>query len=231
MISIIVPVKNEELRIAGLLEALTAMKGQKEIIVVDGASSDKTVEIARRFLEVTVLETDPGRGHQLCCGVAASRGDILWFVHGDSTVDPESLRAIERVFANSSKDAPQYGCFSLYFDDADSPGLRFISRTSNTRARRLKLMFGDQGIFISRKAYEATGGFKPMPIMEDWEYSRRLAKYGPIAVVDTGIGTSGRRFVEGGVFKTLMQMHWRKTRYYLGVSLEKLAREYKETRS
>jgi len=70
-----------------------------------------------------------------------------------------------------------------------------------------------------------------MPIMEDWEYSRRLAKYGPIAVVDTGIGTSGRRFVEGGVFKTLMKMHWRKTCYYLGVPLEKLAREYKETRT
>ncbi len=231
MISIIVPVRNESACIGPLLESLRALEGEQEIIVTDGGSTDGTPELALSVAGVAVVRSEPGRGQQLCRGVAAAVGEVFWFVHADSVVAPESLAAIREALGSERPGAGEYGCFSMYFSDADTPALRWISRTSNSRAGRLRLIFGDQGLFITRRAYEAAGGFKPIPIMEDWELSRRLSRTGAPRVLKTPIGTSGRRFVEEGVFRTLMRMHWRKLRFTLGASVERLAREYKEIRS
>lgn len=231
MISVIIPVKNEAACILTLLESLAGLEGEKEIIVVDGGSTDGTPELARSVAGVTVILSEPGRGQQLQKGAAAAAGEVFWFVHADSVVAPESLSAILEALDSDQPWAAEYGCFSMVFSDADTPGLRWISRTSNSRARKLRLIFGDQGLFITRRTYEAAGGFMPIPIMEDWELSRRLSRLGAPRVLETPIGTSGRRFIEEGVFRTLMRMHWRKLRFTLGVPVEKLAREYKEIRS
>lgn len=231
MISIIVPVRNEAACIRPLLEALKALEGEKEIIVTDGGSTDGTVELAQSVAGVTVVLSEPGRGQQLRRGVAAAAGEVFWFVHADSVVAAEALTVIREALGTDRPGTAGYGCFSLYFSDTDTPGLRWISRTSNSRARRLRLIFGDQGLFITRRTYEAVGGFRPIPIMEDWELSRRLSRLGAPRVLETPIGTSGRRFIEEGIFRTLMRMHWRKLRFTLGASVERLAKEYKEVRS
>lgn len=232
MISIIIPTKNEAHKIEPLLQSIVALEGQKEIIVVDGGSEDATVSIAERYGHVIV--TQAGRGHQLREGALAAKGDIFWFVHADGKVDSNALTTIEKVLSDQ-RDKPQSrqvggGCFSLYFHDVDTRRMRALAWSSNLRAKHLNLMFGDQGIFVTRWAYETCGGFKPMPLMEDWEFSKRLSKFTRVVVLPERIGTSGRRFVQGGFFKTLLQMHRIKLMYVLGFPIENIAKSYKAIR-
>ena len=108
--------------------------------------------------------------------------------------------------------------------------MRFVSTTSNWRAKYLGLFFGDQAIFIRRDVFHELGGYKEMELMEDWDFSRRLVKRGKMKLLDTKIGTSARRFKEGGQFRTLMLMHKLKLLYMLGVSPSKLNKMYREAR-
>lgn len=224
MISIIVPVYNEERTIRDTIRHLRALPGEKEILVADGGSTDSTRAIAEE--EGVLLRTAKGRARQMNAAARYAKGDILWFVHSDSVVDPNSLTAINRAV-----DAGCIGgCFSVYFHDAKGFNLWWIARLSNRRARYLQLMFGDQGLFMRRDRFLQMNGFKEIPIMEDWDLSVRAHKEGVMSLLPERIGTSARRFQEGGVLRTLLRMHLLKLRYLLGVSPVRLAQAYKEIR-
>lgn len=224
MISIIVPVLNEEKTIEGLLLELKALEGDKEIIVVDGGSVDRTAEIAARH--AALIGGVSGRARQMNMGAGAARGEVLWFVHSDSKVARKSLYHIET--------AVDEGCvgggFSMFFHDYDTPLMRFIARSSNLRARHVGLYFGDQGIFIKREVFERIGGYPDISIMEDWEMGLRLKKEGRMKLLDACIGTSGRRFKNGGALRTLLFMHKIKLLYILGTPPEKLSGTYRKVR-
>ena len=224
MISIILPVLNEEKTIENTLLKLNSLKGDKEIIVVDGGSADDTVRIASQYAKV--INSRKGRAFQMNAGAKASRGDILWFVHSDSVVSENSLESIEEAI----REGYVGGGFSIYFYDLDTRFMRFVSTTSNWRAKYLGLFFGDQGIFVKRSVFEELGGYKEIELMEDWDFSRRLVKIGKLKLLDTKIGTSARRFKEGGQLKTLLLMHKIKLLYVLGVSPSKLNKMYREAR-
>lgn len=81
-----------------------------------------------------------------------------------------------------------------------------------------------------RNVFEELGGYKEIELMEDWDFSRRLVKRGKMKLLDTKIGTSARRFKEGGQLKTLLLMHKIKLLYVLGVSPSKLNKMYREAR-
>jgi rSAM/selenodomain-associated transferase 2 len=224
MISIILPVLNEEKTIENTLVNLKSLKGDKEIIVVDGGSADDTVRIASQYAKV--INSRKGRAFQMNAGAKASRGDILWFVHSDSVVSENSLESIEEAI----REGYVGGGFSIYFYDLDTRFMRFVSTTSNWRAKYLGLFFGDQGIFVKRSVFEELGGYKEIELMEDWDFSRRLVKRGKMKLLDTKIGTSARRFKEGGQLRTLLLMHKIKLLYVLGVSPSKLNKMYREAR-
>ena len=224
MISIILPVLNEEKTIENTLLKLNSLKGDKEIIVVDGGSADDTVRIASQYAKV--INSRKGRAFQMNAGAKASRGDILWFVHSDSVVSENSLESIEEAI----REGYVGGGFSIYFYDLDTRFMRFVSITSNWRAKYLGLFFGDQGIFVKRNVFEELGGYKEIELMEDWDFSRRLVKIGKLKLLDTKIGTSARRFKEGGQLRTLLLMHKIKLLYVLGVSPSKLNKMYREAR-
>ncbi|WP_432663054.1 TIGR04283 family arsenosugar biosynthesis glycosyltransferase [Wukongibacter baidiensis] len=224
MISIIVPVLNEEKGIENLLMDLSSLKGEKEIIVVDGGSTDGTVDKASRFAKV--IHSEKGRSRQMNFGAKEALGDILWFVHSDSKIHKDSLVSINNAIGKGYVG----GGFSLEFYDYRTSFMNFVANTSNLRARFLGLIFGDQGIFIKKDVFHGLGGYLDIELMEDWELSKKLHRTGKVKIVKTPIGTSARRFQSGGQLKTLLLMHKIKLLYMLGVSSSKLKEIYREAR-
>ena len=225
MISVIVPVLNEAERITGLISSLQSLDGEKEIIISDGGSTDGTKQKLSALSNITVINSPSGRARQMNAGAEISSGNILWFVHADSVVSPSSLHDIERAISGGAIG----GFFRLKFYDADDWFMRFIERTSHTRAKRFGLIFGDQGLFIRRDIFDSLGGFADVSLMEDWEISRRLKRFhrlGLIHALDTLIGTSARRYIVNGRLKTWFTMNFVKALYILGADTETLRRIY-----
>ncbi|MBB6445598.1 TIGR04283 family arsenosugar biosynthesis glycosyltransferase [Bacillus benzoevorans] len=224
MITIIIPVLNEEKTIEKCLSNIMKLSGEKELIVVDGGSLDNTVAIASRYARV--ITSAKGRAKQMNAGARVAKGDILWFVHSDSELHLHSICAIEKTIAENYIG----GCFRLYFYDLDTRFMRFLAYSSNLRAKYFKLIFGDQGIFMRRDIFEKLEGFRDMELMEDWEFSRRIHRLGRMKIIDKEIGTSARRFQRDGQLKTLLKMHKIKVLYLLGTAPEKLNRIYRDVR-
>ena len=224
MVSIIIPVLNEEKNIEKTLTQFNELKGDKEIIVVDGGSRDNTKEIAERIAKV--IDSEKGRANQMNKGAQKASGDILWFVHSDSVISKNSIEelklAIDQEYVG--------GGFSLKFYDYNTLFMKYISITSNLRAKYLGLYFGDQGIFVKKSVFESLGGYPRQEIMEDWEFSLSMKKVGKLKLISTPISTSSRRFKNGGQLRTHLLMHKIKLMYLLGTPTDKLVKMYKDVR-
>ena len=224
LISVIIPVLNEADGIVDTLEHVNSLSGNKEVIVVDGGSTDQTVQLAEDFAD-KVCVTEAGRGHQMNYGAQAADGDILFFLHSDSWLEEGALLELEEVMEYQEISG---GCFSLKIDD-DSWPLKFIAWTSNLRAKYLNLIFGDQGIFVRRKVFEQLNGYPEIELMEDWEFSQQLAKQeGKVTQLKHKIYTSARRWEKNGTWRTIWLMHKIKFLYMMGVEPEKLREIYRE---
>jgi rSAM/selenodomain-associated transferase 2 len=219
-VSIIVPVVNEAAIIASALRRLRADFPECDLVVVDGGSRDATVELAAPLARV--VRTSPGRARQMNAGAQHTRGDVLWFVHADTQVDPAALAQIRAALART--DTVGGGCAIRF----DQPGmaLDFLAWMSNWRARRLHQVFGDQAMFIRRRLFEVLGGFPELPLMEDLEMSRRLHRAGRLVVVPATCTASARRFAEHGTWRMIVFMQYLKLLYFLGVDPERIRDRY-----
>jgi len=224
MISIILPVLNEEKTIKETLTSIQSLLEDTEIIVVDGGSQDKTVEIAQDYANVII--SPKGRAKQMNAGAKSANGNILWFVHSDSELDKNSINAIEEAIEQGYVG----GCFKLYFYDLNTRFMKYVANASNRRAKYLQLIFGDQGIFMRKDVFNRLDGYKNMDLMEDWDLSRRIHKLGKMKVLNERIGTSARRFKKDGPLKALLKMHKIKVLYLLGTPVDKLNRMYRDVR-
>jgi len=222
-ISAIVPVLDEEAALPRTLERLTSLGF--EVIVVDGGSRDASVETARRF-GVRVLVSLPGRARQMNRGAARAGGEILFFVHADSRVPDNAAGIIARTLARPGTAA---GAFRLAID-SPRPVLRFIAGLANLRSRLLQLPWGDQGLFLTRRVFEEVGGFQDLPLMEDVDLDRRLKRVGRIVLAPAAMTTSARRWERHGPIRNSLRNLWRLTRYFLGASPDRLARDYRDVR-
>jgi len=224
MISIIIPTLNEERTVAETIKKLTKLNGDKEVIVVDGGSSDNTIIEASKYAKV--IKSQKGRALQMNAGAKESKGHILWFVHSDSIIHENSLAEIE----NAINKGYIGGGFHLHFYDWNTKFMKFVEITSNMRGKLLNLVYGDQGIFVKRDIFEKLEGFPQIEIMEDWEFSIRMKKQGRMCLINCPIGTSARRFKQGGGLKTLLLMHKLKILYTIGVPPKELVKIYREAR-
>lgn len=190
MISVIIPTLNEASNLPRLLSALAGDGIRGEIIVVDGGSTDGTAEVARRH-GALVIETGSGRGGQLRVGAEAATGEIFWFLHADSRVAPGSHAAVRQALA-VAPNAPG-GNFRLLFDGKDEFSRWLEGFYAWIRAKGI--YYGDSGVFVRRGTYEALGGIRALPLMEDYDFNRRLEGLGQTLTIETPpLVTSSRRF-------------------------------------
>ena len=153
MISVIVPVWNDRESLEALLPQLMEEPGSPEIIVVDGGSRDGSVEVARRFPSVRLVESQRGRGCQMNRGAGIARGDVLLFLHSDTRPSHGAIARLPELLDSRGAD---FGAFRLRFD----PPVWLPSLLAFfTRLARPWSCFGDQGIFVRREFFRSTGGF------------------------------------------------------------------------
>jgi rSAM/selenodomain-associated transferase 2 len=219
-VSIVVPVLNEEATVQSALSRLCRDFPGCELIVVDGGSTDATAELAATL--ATVVHSPRGRGRQMNKGARHSSGDVLWFVHADTEIDPAALGQIHDSLADPKVVG---GGLTLRFDRR-TPGLNYLARTSNARARRLHHIYGDQAMFMRRTVFEELGGFPELAIMEDLEMSRRLHRRGRLRVLPATSTASARRFTEHGTWRMIAFMQYLKLLYFAGVDPERIRRLY-----
>jgi rSAM/selenodomain-associated transferase 2/rSAM/selenodomain-associated transferase 1 len=212
LISVIIPTLNEEENIAGCLgNTQGALKVER--IVVDGGSRDRTVEIARSC-GAKVLTSPTGRARQMNAGAGVASGDLFLFLHADTLLPKRFDGWVRQVLAQPGVAA---GAFEFRLD-ATSRGLRIIERVANWRSRRLQLPYGDQAIFIRSALFREIGGFPDLPIMEDFEFIRRLKRKGRIQIASIPAVTSARRWMRLGVWRTTFINQLIVIAYYLDIS-------------
>ena len=198
-ISIIVPVLNEAANLRALLPQLRASSPGAQILVVDGGSTDGSQAIALELAD-SVLQSERGRAVQMNLGGKAARGDVLWFLHADSTVSPLLAAAIENTLADPDIVG---GCFRLRLE---SPKLIYRLRDAigNMLVDLTGVALGDRGFFCRRDVFLEIGGYPEIPILEDAELYRKLRQLGRVVQLPEKIGSSVRRYEALGALPTML---------------------------
>lgn len=230
LVSIIIPVLNEQSRIADALAAFESQaRGQEvEVIVVDGGSRDRTAEIARSFdfVRFAVIE-HPNRGAQMNQGARMATGETLLFLHADVLLPRQPLNAIRQALAD---ERTLGGCFQLCFP-ADAPlSLKLVAWGINLRTRWFRTATGDQAIFVRRGIFEEIGGYQTFPLMEDIEFFHKMKLCGPVSVLDEKVGISPRRWLKHGIWRTVLLMYLLRGGYWLGIHPATLKRFFLDVR-
>jgi rSAM/selenodomain-associated transferase 2 len=212
-ISAVVPTLDAAATLPQALDALSAPAILHEIIVVDGGSGDDTVGLARAG-GARIVTAPRGRGTQLAAGAAAAVGEWLLFVHADCRLEQGWERAALAFIAMPGA-AGRAGYGDLALDDG-APAARRVERLVAWRCRVLGLPYGDQGLLIARRLYDAVGGFRPMPLMEDVDLVRRLGRR-RLARLGTRVVASARRYQSGGYLRRPLFNLFCLSLYFAGV--------------
>jgi rSAM/selenodomain-associated transferase 2 len=222
-ISIIIPTLNESDNIVATLDRLKPFRiDGHEVIIVDGGSKDETVRLATSRSD-KVITSAPGRAQQMNLGANQASGNVLWFLHADTLAPDNAAQLILAAIENKNN---QWGRFDIRLS-GELLLLRIVERLMNLRSRITGIATGDQGIFVRHEVFESIGGFKPIPLMEDLDISKRLKKLSRPCILDEKLITSSRRWEKNGVLRTILLMWRLRLAYALGVSPEKLAHNYK----
>jgi len=212
-LSVVVPVLNEAAGIRAALEALAPLRARgHEVIVVDGGSSDSTADIAAGLCD-RVLSAPRGRAAQMNAGARAANGDMLLFLHADTRLPADF----------TIPDSAVWGRFDVRIDGRH-PLLKVVACAMNLRSRLTGIATGDQAMFVRRAVFP---GFPEIPLMEDVALSKVLKQRGRPTCLHEKVTTSGRRWEERGVLRTILLMWRLRLLYFLGARPEDLARRYR----
>jgi rSAM/selenodomain-associated transferase 2 len=221
-LSIIIPVLDEEAEIAHVLAALAPLRSRGvETIVVDGGSRDRTVALAAPLAD-RVITAPRGRAVQMNAGAVAATGDALLFLHADTRLPAEADRLVLDGLARSGR---QWGRFDVRISGRH-PLLRVVAALMNIRSRLTGIATGDQAMFVRRDLFERVGGFPAIPLMEDVAFSRAAKRVGEPLCLSPRAITSGRRWEQRGVMRTILLMWRLRLAYSLGAAPARLAHLY-----
>ena len=221
-LSIIVPTLNEADGIVANLTALQPLRRRgSEVIVVDGGSADDTRRLAQPLAD-RVIAARRGRAVQMNAGARYARGDVLLFLHADTRlpVSADSLLAEQLT-----DERWVWGRFDVVIEGTH-PLLRLVAWSMNRRSRLTGIVTGDQALFVRREVFAQVGGFPELPLMEDIALSRRLKCLGRPLCLSERVITSGRRWEQRGVLRTIVLMWRLRAWYWLGADPSRLAKTY-----
>jgi rSAM/selenodomain-associated transferase 2 len=222
-VSVIIPTLNEADTIGEAVRS-TRLQSPREIIVVDGGSTDGT-QAAAGAADI-VLRTARGRAAQMNAGAAQARGEIVLFLHADCRLAPGGLA---QAVALLSRHRVVAGCFTMRVG-AEGRLYRLIDAAATARVRLTGLIYGDQGLFLRRIDFERFGGFPTVPFLEDVLFSKRLRAEGRIVVAPARIEVSPRRWQHVGPIRQTLR-NWTLTALAAaGVSPQRLVRFYPAVR-
>lgn len=221
-LSIVIPALNEAAGIGATLQALQPLRQHGvEIVVADGGSSDDTVRHAGALADIAI-EAPRGRAAQMNAGAAVARGAVLLFLHADTRLPPLA----DALVRQAAESGACWGRFDVIIEGRPWM-LRVVAALMNRRSRWTGIATGDQAMFVTRAAFDRVGGFPLQPLMEDIEISRRLKRLGRPACLRERVVTSGRRWEQRGVWRTIVLMWRLRWRYWRGEPAARLAEAYR----
>jgi len=194
MISIIIPVLNEERALPATLQHVFSQAGKFEVIVVDGGSTDSTLDIVRQDSRIQLQSAATGRASQMNAGAQQANGEWLLFLHADTHLPKNALLTVEQL----SSEVQAGGFKHLFSGQAWS--LRLISWLDNLRCRLTRIIYGDQVMFVRRELFTKLGMFPNEPVMEDVLFSEQLVKVTRPVILDSYVITDSRKFEQSGVW-------------------------------
>ncbi len=217
-ISVVIPTLDEAELIESAVSSPLAVAGA-ECIVVDGGSRDRTLDRAARA-GARVARAPRGRAAQLNAGARLAANPLLVFLHADTILPPGYEGVVRRILSG-----PNIACgaFRLRIEPASS-SLRAIERIANLRARRLALPYGDQALFVRADRFHQLGGFPDLPVMEDFEFVRRLRRTGRVEIAAEAVATSSRRWRRNGAWRTTLMHQVALLAYFSGIRVATIAR-------
>ena len=222
-LSIIIPILNEANRIPQLFEELEQLQQSNcEIIIVDGGSTDNSVEIAENS-GFRVEKSTRGRAHQMNTGAEKASGSALLFLHADTQLPDTADTLIKKIFSDNPSSC--WGYFRVRIG-GHSKVLYIVGLMMNLRSYLTNIVTGDQVIFVKKEAFLKAGCFPEQLLMEDIELSKKLCRLSRPSCINCHVITSGRRWELYGVWKTIFLMWRLRWDYWRGVPANQLAEKY-----
>jgi len=221
-ISVIIPTLNVTAQLGPCLAALSDALGEgllAEVIFADGGSNDDIAQIADE-VGANFIPCPQGRGNQMANAAKTAQGEWLLFLHADSVLQTGWRGAVREHM----RDTSCAGYFRLRFDDS-GPAARIVAAWANFRAKTFGLPYGDQGLLISRKLYDAIDGFSEIPLMEDVDMAKKLR--GKFTPLPADIVTSAEKYRQQGWLRQSFFNFGMLMRYKFGAKPEALAKAYR----
>jgi len=222
-VSVVIPTLREASALPATLDHLASLDGELEIVVADGGSDDGTLAVAAAHprTDVVVEVTGGGRARQLNAGAARATGAILVFLHADSRLPAGAHAALAATKADG-------GNFALRFDGEDRFS-RVLTRVYGLQ-RRFGLYYGDSSIWVRQATFRRLDGFSELPIMDDYDFVRRLERSVATACLPGPATTSARRWRSQGIARTVLSWLVIRWLFVAGVAPARLARLYRSVR-
>jgi len=221
-ISIIFPTINEANNLPLLLSDLSYMHKEGEIIIVDGGSADKTIDIANIYGAKVFISKERNRGLQLDLGAKNSKGDWLIFLHADTRLTYDWFKKINSLLEGNNN--------SIYYFAFKINHKKIIYRVLEIlvkfRSKFIKQTYGDQGLIIHRTTYFKNNGFRNIPLMEDVDFLRRLNKKKDLKQLNFPIFISSRKWERTNIFLQAIKNWQFRRRWLKGESLKSLYSDY-----
>lgn len=224
MISVIIPIYNEEKILSENSVYFRNLSQKAELIFVDGGSIDRGVQIAGSFGKIVLAKK--GRAVQMNYGASLAGKDIILFLHADTRVSAGALLSIEGKITECGFVG---GCLTQRINK-ESFIYRLIEAQGNFRAKLTKVFYGDQGIFVRKDVFLAAGGFPEVPILEDVIFTRKLRSQGKTVVLCDKIVVSSRRWEKRGIIRTVLLYSLIIILFRLRIPLERIKMLYGDLR-